>query len=314
MKTEIRDTQVAGTVKRLRKPKSDTGMVENTGFGAHIINAILGLLLLAVAFACLVPMWHVLMSSFSNGQALLAHSGVVLFPVGKATVGGYSLLFKDATVLRSYLVTILYVVGTASVGLVLNVLAGFVLSRPSKLKGVMTMLVLISTMFNGGLIPTYMVVRYLGLTGTPLAIILPSATNAIFMIMVMNSFLSVPQATVEAATMDGAGHLTLMFRVMLPQARGLVLVTVIQTALATWNSWFEASIYLPNTKNWWPLQLVIKDFVSRNQDFLNYANPDYNRYLVQYAVIIIATVPVLLILPFIIRKLEENMVMGAVKG
>ena len=289
-------------------------MVENTGASAHVINFVLGVLLLTVAFVSLVPMWHVLMSSVSDGQALLGHSGLVLFPVGKTTLGGYSILFQDATVLRAYAVTLFYVVGSVAVGLVLNVLAGFVLSRPSKLKAAMTMLVLISSMFNGGLIPTYMVVRTLGLTGTPFAIILPSATNAIFMIMVMNAFLSVPQATVEAARIDGAGHLTLMFRVMLPQARGLVLVTVIQTALGAWNSWFEASIYVPNSREWWPLQLVVKDFVSRNQDFLNYANPDYNRYLVQFAVIIIATVPVFLVLPFIIRKLEENMVLGAVKG
>lgn len=105
-----------------------------------------------------------------------------------------------------------------------------------------------------------------------------------------------------------------MFRVMLPQAKGLVLVTVVNTALGAWNDWFSASIYLPRQRDLWPLQLVIKDLVARNQDFLNYANPDYNRYLIQYVVIVIATLPVLLLLPFFIKKLEDNMVLGAVKG
>lgn len=199
-------------------------------------------------------------------------------------------------------------------GLVLNVLAGYVLSRQSKLRGPLMMLVLVSIMFNGGLIPTYMVIRALGLTGTPLAIILPGCTNAMFMVMVMNGFLQVPVETVEAAQIDGAGHFQMMFQVMLPQARGLVLVTMINTALMAWNAWFEASIYVPRTKEWWPLQLVIRDFISRNQDFLNYANPDYNRYLVQYVVIVLATIPILLLMPFFIKKLEENMVLGAVKG
>jgi len=81
-----------------------------------------------------------------------------------------------------------------------------------------------------------------------------------------------------------------------------------------WNDWFSASIYLARSEEWWPLQLIIRKMVSENQSFLNYANPDYNRYLIQYVAIIIATLPVLLLLPFFIRKLEENMVVGAVKG
>ncbi len=299
------------TVGRLRRKE---GMVENTSVGAHIVNVILGLLLAAIAFCCVVPMWHVLMSSLSDGKALFAHSGLVLWPVGDLNLEGYKMVLEDDSVIRAYLVTIFYVVGGSLLGLVLNVLAGYVLSRQSKLRGPLMMLVLVSIMFNGGLIPTYMVVRALGLTETPLAIILPGCTNAMFMVMVMNGFLQVPVETVEAAQIDGAGHFQMMFQVMLPQARGLVLVTMINTALMAWNAWFEASIYVPRTKEWWPLQLVIRDFISRNQDFLNYANPDYNRYLVQYVVIVLATIPILLLMPFFIKKLEENMVLGAVKG
>lgn len=298
----------------MKKLKRKEGMVENTSIGSHVVNVILGLVLAAVAFCCVVPMWHVLMSSLSDGKALFAHSGLVLWPVGGFNLEAYKIVLKDNSVLRSYIVTIFYVVASSLAGLVLNVLAGYVLSRQSKLKGALMMLVLVSIMFNGGLIPTYMVVRGLGLTGTPLAIILPGCTNAMFMVTVMNGFLQVPVETVEAAQIDGAGHFQMMFRVMMPQARGLVLVTMINTALMAWNAWFEASIYVPRTKEWWPLQLVIRDFISRNQDFLNYANPDYNRYLVQYAVIVLATIPILLLMPFFIKKLEENMVIGAVKG
>ena len=290
------------------------GMVESTSVGGHIANVIFGLLLLAVAFCSVVPMWHVLMSSFSGGRALFAKDGLVLWPAGGFNLEGYKLVFKDASILRSYAVTILYVAGNALLGLVLNVLAGYVLSRPSKLRGILMGLVMLSLMFNGGLIPTYMVIRNLGMVGSPLAVIIPTCTNAMFMVMMMNAFLQVPGETVEAAQIDGANHLQLMFRVMLPQARGLALVTVINTALMAWNAWFEASIYLPRAKAWWPLQLMIRDLTSKNDDFLNYANPDYNRYLIQYVVIVIATIPVLIALPFFQKKLEENMVLGAVKG
>ena len=158
-----------------------------------------------------------------------------------------------------------------------------------------------------------MVVRNLGLTGTMWSIIVPSCTNAMFMIMVMNSFLSVPEATVEAAKIDGAGHLRLMFQVMLPQAMGLAIVTMINTGIMAWNAWFEASIYIPTNKDLWPLQLWIKELTANNQDFLNFSNPDYNRYLIQFVVIVVSTLPVLIVFPFFQGKLEKGMVIGGVK-
>ena len=294
--------------------KLHSGMVEATSVSAHIANLLLGLVLLLVAFCSVVPMWHVLMSSFSDGRSLFASEGLILLPAGGFSLGGYELMFQDGAILRSYLVTIVYVAGTAAVGLVLNVLGGYVLSQPSKLRGLLMGITMFSVMFSGGLIPTYMVNEKLGLVGSPLAVIIPGCTNAMFIIMVMNAYLQVPKETVEAARIDGAGHLSIMFQVMLPQAKGMVLVTVVNTALGAWNDWFSASIYLPRQRDLWPLQLVIKDLVARNQDFLNYANPDYNRYLIQYVVIVIATLPVLVLLPFFIKKLEDNMVLGAVKG
>lgn len=297
---------------KMKKPKE--GMVGNTSAGSRVFNIVTAIFLLFVAFCCVVPMWHVLMSSMSDGRALFAHEGLVLWPVGNFNFEGFKLVFSDISILRSYLVTIFYVVATSLLGLALNVLGGYVLSQPSKLKPVLTFSLIIPMMFSGGLIPTYMVMRNLGMVGSPLAIIIPGCTNAMFVIMMMNAFLQVPQETVESAKMDGAGHLCLMFKIMLPQARGMALVTMINTALGAWNAWFEASIYLPTNKEWWPLQLWIRELTQQNADFLNYANPDYNRYLVQFVVIIIATLPVLIAFPFFQKKLEENMVVGAVKG
>ncbi len=289
-------------------------MVESTGFGGHMVNVILGVILILVAFCSIVPMWHVVMSSISDGKTLFGQDGLILLPQGGFNLDGYKLVLKDASIIRSYAVTIFYVVATAGIGLVLNTVSGYVISQESKLRGVFIGILMFSMMFSGGLIPTYMVINKLGMVGTPWAIILPGCTNAMFVIMMMNSFMQVPQATVEAAKIDGAGHLNMMFQVMLPQAKGLGMVTVINTALMAWNAWFEASIYVPRNKEWWPLQMVIRDLTSRNEDFLNYANPDYNRYLVQFVVIVIATLPVLLLFPFFIKKLEENMTVGAVKG
>lgn len=298
----------------MKMKKSKEGMVESSSFAGHVANVILGILLVLIAFCSIVPMWHVLMASLSEGRGMFAKEGLALFPVGGLNFEGYKLVFSDASILRSYAVTIFYVAATAGLGLVLNVMGGYVLSQNSRMKPFFIAILMFAMMFNGGLIPSYIVNSKLGLVGSPLAVIIPGCTNAMFIIMSMNAFLQVPHETVESAQIDGAGHFSLMFQIMLPQARGLIMVTVINSALGAWNAWFEASIYLPRQRNWWPLQLLIRDLTAKNQDFLNFANPDYNRYLIQYVVIVIATLPVLVTFPFFQKKLEENMVVGAVKG
>ena len=302
--------------KRIRLAEETTlSMVEHPGVGGIIGDVLIIAVLTLVALICVIPLWHVLMSSFSEGQQLMAHSGTVFTPVGgKINLGGYAYIFKDSSVMLGYANTLLYVAGGTALGLVINVVGGYVLSRETKLRSVMTLIVIFTTMFNGGMIPTYMVIRKLGMTGTRLSLIIPGATNAMFMLLVMNSFLSVDKSYYEAASIDGAGHLSTIFQVILPQAKGMVTVTAINTAIMKWNSWFEASIYVPTDKSRWPLQLWVKQLTSSGMEFLKSQNPDYNRYLIQYAAIVISTVPILIALPFFIKKLEKGMVLGGVKG
>ena len=178
----------------------------------------------------------------------------------------------------------------------------------------MTIFVIITTMFNGGIVPTYMVIRTLGMTGTRWSLIIPGATNAMFILLVMNTFASIDKSYIEAASIDGAGHFTTMFRVVFPQGKGMVLVTAINSAIMRWNSWFEASIYVPTDKTRWPLQLWVRQLSGEGMEFLKSRNPNYDRYLIQYAAIIISTLPILIALPFFIKKLEKGMVLGGVKG
>lgn len=297
-----------------KKNKPSEGMVEHPTLLGKIYNIFNTLLLAMVIFVCIIPLWHALMSSFSNGQALMAKDGLVLWPVGGFNLGGYKLLFRDNNIIKGYLNTIIYVGGTTALGFILNVLGGYVLSRPTKLKPILSLIVVFSMLFGGGLIPSYMVVKTLGMVGTRWAVIIPSCTNGMFIILIMNAFMQVPYETVESAKIDGAGHVRLMFNIMLPQAMGLSLVTIINTAIMSYNAWFEATIYVPTQKNLWPLQLWIKELTANNEEFLNYANPDFNRYLIQFAVIIISVAPILIALPFFQEKLEKNMVVGAVKG
>ena len=288
-------------------------MVEKTNVWGAIATILIRAVLAAIAFCCFIPLWHVLISSISDGQRLLAHDGHVLAPVGQMTLNGYKLVFRDSRILLGYANTLCYVAGQMLFGFILNALGGYVISRKTKLGPALTLILVFTMMFSGGTVPTYMTVRSLGMTGTRWALIIPGCTNAMFVMLAVRAFASVPEATVEAAKLDGAGHFTIMLRVMLPQCMGLISVALINTGILAWNAWFEASIYVTMQQNLWPLQLWVRQISAESTDFLNYATPDYARYLIQYVVIVIATLPVLLAFPFFQKKLEQGMMAGAVK-
>ena len=295
------------------KTKYHGGMVRDPSISGRIADVILHLLVIFLAVICVLPMWHTVMSSLSDPVQLLAHKGFVLHPLGGVTLEGYKLIFRDASILRGYGNTIYYTVATTVIGCMLNVLGGYALSRRTKLKSAMSVFLLISMMFSGGMIPTYMVMNELGLVGTEWAIILPEATMAMYVIVGMNAFSSVPEATVEAARLDGAGHLRVMFQVMLPQCFSLFVITILNTFVGSWNSWISASIYVPFNRDKWPVQLWIQQMVQENQNFLQSANPNYNAYLIQFGVIVAAVLPILIAFPFFQKHLEAGSITGGVK-
>lgn len=290
-----------------------SGMIESTSAGSVIADIVMVIILSVIAISAVVPLWHTLMSSLSDGQTLFRTEGLVLFPVGKPTLAGYKLALRDSSILRAYGNTLIYVIGSTFFGFVLNVIGGYVLSRKCKMRSHLMMMVTLTMLFTGGTIPLYMVVRRLGMVGTRWALMLPHCTNGAFMVMMIKAFDSVPESTVEAARIDGAGHLRIMFQVMLPQCFSFALVTMVNTAIIAWNAWFSASIYVTNDKTRWPLQLWIRDLVASNQDFLNWTNPDYSRYLISYCVIMLSTLPILLMFPLFIKRLEKGMARGGVK-
>lgn len=298
---------------KISKLKYGGGMVEQPTIGGRIANFTLLLVVLLLAFISIIPMWHVLMSSLSDGFSLLSFKGLVIFPVGQPTLEGYRLIFRDESVLTGYLNTVVYVLGTVGLGFVLNVLGGYAISRDTKLKKVMTIYLIFSMMFSGGMIPTYMVLNSIGLVGSRAAIIVQEATMGMMIIIGANAFRGVPESTVQSARIDGAGHLRTMFQVMLPQCIPLFMVTILNTFVGSWNSWLTASIYVPSDRSKWPIQLVINDLVNRNANFLETANPNYSRYLIRFAIIIAATLPILIAFPFFQKQIEAGVIQGAVK-
>lgn len=302
----------------LKKPKkrrmSSGSMVENPTAADRVVDVIVYALCAMVALASIIPMWHVLMSSLSDGKTLMAHEGLVLWPVGTPTLNGFKLIFQNNGIVQGFINSIIYTAATTGCGFLLNAVTGYALSRKTKMKPIVTGMIMFTMLFSGGMVPTYMVIKALGWVGTRWALIIPSCTNAMYMIMMMNAFNGVPKEMYEAATIDGAGHVRTLFQVALPQAMNMAYVNILNTVVGTWNSWLPASIYVPNNRSLWPLQLWIKQITAENQNFLNTSNPDYSRYLIQFAVIVAATLPIVIAFPFFQDKLEKGVLAGGVKG
>ena len=299
---------------RIHSKKIRSGMVRDHSLAGIFFDVLLYGGLGICAIVALIPMWHTLMLSVSDPFVLQSFGGLALAPIGGVTLEGYGILFESELFWMGWRNTVFYVVGTVGLGFVLNVMGGYALSRKTKLKSVMMIYLMITMVFGGGMLPTYMVLNTLGLVGTPFAIILPEATMAMYLVLAMNAFLSVPESTVEAAKLDGAGHFTIMFRVMFPQCASLFTVTIINTFVMSYNSWMSAKIYLPTQQGLWPLQLVINEIIAENSDYNIGSNPNYARYLVQFCTTVASVLPLMIAFPFFQKKMEAGMLLGGVKG
>ncbi len=274
-----------------------------------------------LCIACIAPLLHVMMASISDPRELMSSTGLLFKPLGKITLKGYELVFNNPNIITGYKNTIFYVVTTTVLGTVLTVLAGFVISRENlKLKIPITFFILFTLMFGGGLIPTYMVVRSLGLINTSAAVIIPGVINGFFIVIMKSAFEQLPASYEESAKIDGAGPLTIMIKILLPMIKSTIAVIVMFNIVMQWNSWFPASIYLARSRDLWPLQLFMREILVQNDtgtilsgsDALSKA--DYTTNLVKYCVTVAGTLPILCIYPFVQKYFVKGITLGGVKG
>lgn len=296
-------------------------MKHNDSVSWRIFNVINHVIMIAFALLCLLPIWHTVCSSFSMPYALSRTSGLVLWPQGGFTLEGYRLVFANKGVWMGYLNTLINVTVGTLLGVLLTFIAAYVLSRKNLLFGsFLTFAILFTMWFDGGLIPRYLVVKSLGILDTRAALIIPTVMSTFNIFIMRTALAEVPEALIESATIDGAGHLTIMFRIVLPAVKATIAVIALYYAVGIWNSWFNASIYLSRSTHLRPLQLVLRDILI-NAEMSSIDVPsdassatDLYKPLVQYTTIVIATLPILTAYPFAQKYFVKGVMLGSVKG
>ena len=281
----------------------------------NIFNIILMFVLMVVT---LYPLVYVLFASLSDASKLMQHSGLLFKPLG-LNLSSYKIVIQDRQILSGYMNTIIVVVAGVLISMVLTILGAYTLSRKNLYWGKMiSMIVIIPMFFSGGLIPFYLLVKNLGMLDSLWALILPTALSTYNMMIMRTALAGVPKALEEAAEIDGANPLVVLFRILIPLTIPTIAVLILYYAVANWNSWFNALIYLTN-ENLQPLQLILRRLLISNQMLQSQATGEVASDLrikadmMKYAAIVISTAPIMLLYPFVQKYFNQGVMIGALK-
>ena len=264
------------------------------------------------------PLWFVIIASFSNPQDVA--TGAVWFWPKSWSLEGYKTLFAQPLIWRSYFNTILYTVAGTAFGLLVNIPVGYALSRRDLFGRKWISLLYVVPMFvTGGLIPIYLVTKNFGLLNTVWVMIVPFAVSP-YNIIVARTFFqeSIPNGLWEAAQVDGSSTFRYFFQIVLPLSKAILAVIGLWTAVGIWNSWFNALIYLTD-QNLQPLQLILRQLLITNQTLQSQATGDMATQLRQtadmmkYAAIVVSTLPIMMVYPFLQKYFNQGVMVGAIK-
>jgi len=275
--------------------------------------------MLFLVLVCIYPLYYVVCASFSEPQYLMTHLGALIVPRG-FTLKGYELVFKNPNVISGYRNTIIYMVLGTTINIFMTSLGAFVLSRKNAMlvKPLMVMVV-ITMYFSGGLIPSYLLIQNLNMYNTIWAMVVPGAISTYNMIVMRTAFMSVPSSLEESARIDGASEFTVLFRIILPLSKATIATMILFYGVGHWNSWFSASIYLKDNDKF-PLQLILRQILIQNdtQSMVNAGSVGTTsvsiyQSLIKYCTIIVGTVPILCIYPFLQKYFAKGVMVGSLK-
>lgn len=282
-------------------------------------TAVYGIVIM-ISLMILYPLWFVVIASISDPN--LVASGQVLFLPKGITMEGYKYIFRDARIWTGYYNTIRYTFVGTLIALFLTIPAGYALSRTDMAgRGFVMKLLIVTKYFSGGLIPTYLVVKGLHLVNTPYVLMILGSFNVFNLILCRTFFVNtMPLELQEAAEIDGCGIFQYFTRVVIPLSKAIVAIMVLYYAVGHWNSFFNGLIYVTDNKLY-PLQLILRDILITGQSVdptaIDPESLELMRQIartIKYGVIIVSSLPVLILYPFVQKYFVKGVMIGSVKG
>ena len=284
--------------------KNNSKIKENRLF--NIINTIA---LTIISIICFIPFLNVLSVALST-----AGNDINFTPKG-FTWYNFQYVFSDTGFWRAMGVSFLVVVCGTLLSVTVMFAAAYALSKPNfpARRGIMVFFIIVM-IFSGGMVPNYLVVSTLGLTKTPLALILPSVVQVYNLILIKSYLEGLPLELEESASIDGANNLQIMFKILLPMSMPCVASVSLFTAVTLWNNYTSALLYLGTEEKWYPLSLYILNYIQLPPDTLSIAMKDLQKDNIEAAMIVVSIIPILLVYPLVLKYFTKGVTVGAVKG
>ncbi len=283
----------------------------------YIMDTSIYIFMTVILVVMLYPMWYVIAASFTSVSELYGTLGIFLWPK-KFSAYAYTLVMENSLFLTGFGNTLKLLALALPINMVMTLLCGFFMAYSrSKLKPAIMFFIVFTMFFGGGMIPSYLNMKELGLMNSHLGLAISGAFGVYNAILCRTAIAGVPSSLLESAYLDGANDLQVLWKVVVPLIKPTLAVIFLYYLVGHWNSWFAASLYLKEDALI-PLQLVLRSVLVSNQDLLEQgeANLEFQEYAnaIKYAAIVVSTVPILCVYPFLQRYFVKGVMIGAVKG
>ena len=308
-------------IERKKTRKTSNWDYGKASTGRKVFNAFNILFMIILMILTLYPFLYVLFASLSEPLKLYSHTGLLLHPLG-FSLKGYSFVMNYRAIWNGYAVTLfLATVGTACT-LVASLLFAYVLSKKdSMLHGFFTFTAVFTMYFNGGMVPTYLIVKNVGLLDSVWSLIIPGLISTYYVIILRTALTGVPKEMIESAELDGANEMVTLVRILLPLIMPTIAAISLFIVVGYWNSWTNALLYIQDNKKM-PLQMVLRQIVVNNDvsaaagtGASNRSGEDQaTRMLLKYATIMVSVIPIICVYPFLQKYFTKGVMVGALKG
>ena len=286
--------------------------------GERAFNFLIYVVLSLVALICILPFILIVSGSFSDSAEIMKN-GYSLLPRGFSLDGYRSIFLFPKQIARAYGISIFVTVCGTLLGLVVMTLCGYALSRSElRYRNVIAFIVYFTTLFSGGLVPWYIVITQLGMKNTVWALIIPSCCSSFYILLIRNFMKTIPDSLVESAKLDGAGELLILIRIVMPLSTPILATIALFLALAYWNDWYLASLYVTDA-DMWPLQYRLYNILNAASKIAQAGVENFTSKILptetqKLANAVVATGPIIFLYPFLQKYFVKGVTIGAVKG